>query len=434
LALVTARTTLSPGPFLPPENPANRQPYDQIVARIFSIFQANRDNAPPAELYLGLRSARRTLADHPDRFRAQFFLADFWLALQRQTRERGCANVLPFLDDIRHVQMAGALEGMLEQDLPDRLAQTVHLRLFGEIYREEIYLEAQVRHRKEFLRLCQVLENVPIAPEGMPFNKAIDSLEKETKQFVREVANRLNDYENKAARQPILEKARIALQLGLCETAVGLLTSKETSVKELVDPRNPQEAPGAFLALSLLLNLGRLKEAREVLTVEDHDKFRQLYGMHPLRVPAWDWFQVQLAAASGDYEEADRSLQEILTQVQKGTEAPLSESELGIVPAGEEMKHPGSLLEFEGLTLEDAVSRDAIRALSQVMLRRAGTNQQEADLHAVRAWLALEAGNIPRVQEELAQFRRVTALGLTARSSPLAELLEARLASATKPE
>jgi hypothetical protein len=457
LALLPATMLRSSFPFVPPEQSAKLEPFDRLILVLFRNFQVNHDQVPPAELYLGIRSARRSLVEKPDRAWRQYFLADFWLALQTQTREQACGNV-PFVLLIRHTQIVGALEGLLEQEPPDILASLAHQRLADVLYSSDGYLEARLRHLKEYLRLCRLLGTVSSPQPGEKFSEAVKKLEERVKQDVRKLENSRNEYEVKSAKMPPLVKAQMAAQLGLCETAVRML--KETKPEDLVDPRNPSEARGAVLAVDLMLRLGRLKEARDSLTPADPEKFdKRIYGIHPLGVPAWDWFHVQLGAASGDYEEADTHLQEILTQLKANTGLGQLLVEMGILPAGSAASKQIGVPELVGFALGDVLLREATRASCQggplhryilFQLQPAAVRigppsevaihriQQEADLLALRAWLALEAGQIGRAREAIDHFRQLTRLGpdrvLIVRSLPVAALVQSLLASGTKPE
>src|SRR5262249_35838373 len=129
------------------------------------------------------------------------------------------------------------------------------------------------------------------------------------KDLTSQLKDRRNRYEEQSANRPVLERAAIALQNGLAETALNLLKS--------ADPKDRQSS-GKTLAVSLLLGTGRTDEGRHARTPEPRSNTpidRREFGPHPLGLPAYEWFQVQLAAATGDYAGADRHLADCLDQM-----------------------------------------------------------------------------------------------------------------------
>src|SRR5205823_5326422 len=71
------------------------------------IFQ--RDDTPPALLYLAVRSARRALAINPDAAQAHLVLGESYARMLRDTRERAWGRRLPELIELRRAQASAAL-------------------------------------------------------------------------------------------------------------------------------------------------------------------------------------------------------------------------------------------------------------------------------------------------------------------------------------
>src|SRR5262249_17767279 len=102
----------------------------------------NQDDAPPALLYLAVRSARRALDREPQDARAWLALGEGYLWLLRRTRERSWSRRVPELDRLRRAQASTALNRAiaLEPALP-----RAHALLAG-MYQEMGYLDLALEH------------------------------------------------------------------------------------------------------------------------------------------------------------------------------------------------------------------------------------------------------------------------------------------------
>jgi hypothetical protein len=242
-----------------------------------------------------------------------------------------------------------------------------------------------------------------------------------------------------AANKRVLQKVALALQNGLSQTALDLL--QKADPKELADQRSPGVAVGGQWALELLLAMGRLEEARDILVPDPDSKKsldKRVFGAHRLGLPAYQWYEAQLAAACGDYEVADRALGECLGLLETDPRVWPMLAQLDVVPPSYGAQRKGTLGTFSALLVGDLVLQGAkasnlpwqlqftLLPPSQrlfiqlppnfpanqrrppgwpVTLHEAGrfaaeSLQPHADLWAVRAWLSLEAGHTSRARKQ----------------------------------
>jgi hypothetical protein len=444
-----------PGPFLsgpllplrfsaayhtPPRQPA--QPRGQPVQdlnwlsqQLYQAYFNDRDAGPPASLYLAVRSAREALAADPDDARTQLLLAQAYHDLARQTRENvrarepGRGIPLPHVAAIRHTQIVSALHRVLKLGPTLEQERDAH-RLLGiqyQVYRfwyqgqplRLVELEAQ--HLREYARCARALGQQPQESDDN-FRARMDQLDKAVQAMDQEVKKREDDYEVKARREPVLQRAQIALQFGLAAKALKIL--EEARPEDLSDSRFPGQEPGAMLQLHLLLATGRLAKVQENL----EPRFEAALGvlLPPLSVPAYEWFHVLLAAGQGDYGAADEHLKALLDRAAHRPNLPQVLRRYNIGPAQRATVPPavgpvvsllvGHLLlqeaglaahrpfqtwwcspSWEALLVANAVTLDALT--------------QEADLRTLRAWLALEGGDMEEARRQVGRALELTRVG-----------------------
>jgi hypothetical protein len=444
------------------------KPEDRFSVGCLSIYMEQQDGGPPASLYLAIRAARRAIRANPEENRSYLTLANAYSALARRTRERSRtrlgreAPLMPQVEVIRQTQVVSALRSLLALKPRPQVAQLAHL-LLAEAFYQPQYLEARVAHLRDYLRLSRSLKSLPGVP-AEEFRERLDQVAKDIQNVERSLQNRRDQYQVTAHTKPLLQKARLALENGLAETALDLLLKADP--KDLEDKRLPGERPGATMAVDLLLGLGRLDEARAALTPEDTSEgslSKSVFGTHPqLGLPAYEWFQTQLAAACGDYEAADEALADSIEQLRHTNLDPLL-AQLDILPFAPQGKEQDKddAGRFAGLLVGHmllSAAQEATRRPWQILrhvpyrlhpphtpkrpgleaLLFQGTQllmllyQQQADLWTVRAWLALEHGRIDRVRDFTSKAFALADLGrgavkgtkqiLLFRSRPLASL------------
>jgi hypothetical protein len=392
-----------------------------------SNYVATLDAAPPADLYLAIRAARRGLALNPDDARTWLILGQSYFRLSHHTREQSRGRPLPLLQQVRQIQTVSALNQALTlgQELANDnlvLAQQAHETL-ALVYREMELLDLWAQHEREFLRLAKLVGRLPREkPED--FKARLEDREKQLQALDAEIRKRSDDYELEAANKPVREQAGIARSKGLILKALDLL--RKADAQDILATEGPQRAADvALLQLSLMFALGQVEDVREGL---DEGGLKNLLGMMPdLPIPAYDWFEVLLAAASGDYEQADKGLEQLQQQMSRNQSLNLYAylGSLRVVgpPRGEppplDVATAVSLLVGYQI-LQDArpalglpwqmqpMLQNRFQILGHVVQLAVNFLGQEADLGVLRGWLALEAGALTDARTQLEQALRRT--------------------------
>jgi hypothetical protein len=173
---------------------------------------------------------------------------------------------------------------------------------------------------------------------------------------------------------------------------------------------------GATLEINLLLSMGRVEEVRDALKgVRPEDQ--GAFGVNPaVGVPAFAWAQVQVAAADGDYEAADKHLAELLEHAGQDSSPSEMMRMLGLVKRREGAP-PLAVGEMLALSMGQLLLELAPAAAGNLwQIRRIlpayaqfgstsglaqGLLERRSDLRTVRGWLALEAGRLDDARHEL---------------------------------
>lgn len=260
---------------------------------------------------LAVRAARRAVAANPEDSNAWLRLGQAYLLLRNATCERSAEGVVPPLAQLRHVQIAAALEEAARLD-PDLEAAHRELTL---LYGDRAYFDQALEHRREELRLTRRAGPRP-GESAEEFADRLELLEKDTAKLVELVEDRRKKYESgyRALQGERVPQAQYALQLGLAK--------KATDDILLSSPASLLGVGGIKLQLELMLLLGRADEVGEGLEEMKADKGKlpphdlsppldgagkPLYGA-PYRWPAYVWLRLLQASAVGDYAEAQEQL------------------------------------------------------------------------------------------------------------------------------
>ena len=135
------------------------------------------------------------------------------------------------------------------------------------------------------------------------FEDQLKAMDEEKTRLEKTVKDNLNTYAVPSEKKRVMEKARIALELGLGEKALQVLLDSDSLEfgKE-----------GAVMELALLMQQGRLDELREQLAPEKEDIRKQLpEDMNSsMGQGTYETYRTLLAVAEGDYKEADASLEQ----------------------------------------------------------------------------------------------------------------------------
>jgi tetratricopeptide (TPR) repeat protein len=316
-------------------------------------FRFGVDNGPPAAAFLAVRAARRALAESPDSASSYFDLGQAYLLLWARHEDlwqplRRAEQDLLTRQKLREVQTATAFEQCLKLNPSDALA---HLSLFS-FYQQLGYLDLADDHLGEAVKLMRK-QGAPSASEEMRerFDKEVEAFEKKHKELDTLRIRRRDEFELSADSMPTpLAKAQLALSKGLPQQALEILSNSEAG-------------PEAMLFnLNLWLSTGKADEVRRELN--SNDDLRRALG------PYRDRYQVLVAAATGNYDEANQSLDTLIRQ----TESTAVQNMLNIVKAGtfQGVLIPGSL---RGLNIFPELVR------------------QLADMRVLRGLLVLEKGD-----------------------------------------
>jgi hypothetical protein len=377
--------------------------------RIGDVVQTNYlstlDAGPPADLYLAIRAARRGLGIHPDDARTWLILGHSYYLLSHKTKE--ATRSQPSLREIRQAQAAAALHQALSlgQDLANDnpgLAQLAHETL-AQLYRELGFFDLWAKHEKESVRSIKALgRSHREKPES--FQARIEAMDKRVKALEDEVNERKNAYQLEAENKPVREKAAIAHTKGLAEEALKILRSADAN--EIMAVEGPQRAGDVVQRqLTLLFSTGQLEEIRDSL----EENLRPLLGRVPgTPMSTYDWFQIKLAVASGDYEQADKLLAQVQQQLAHNPGPYLFLLQMGLMkevvgePPNMDVETAVGLLLGHQILQQAPLATGAPWQLPVVMQRDALLFQtvqlarqvigQEADMAVLRGWLALEAG------------------------------------------
>jgi tetratricopeptide (TPR) repeat protein len=234
-----------------------------------SLFE-KRPEAMPL-LLASIRAARRAVARDGDDSKAWLFLGEAYLALQAQEANYGLSFKL--LAELRGAQVSSAFHQALLRE-PD--LGHAHLRLV-EYYEHTRYDDLKLKH----LRAARKM--VPDDPDNANAARVLQDLEDQVRVRTRRL-------EREMGRMRVLDRAHLAVKLGLAGRAVDLLLASDYSAFGM---------DGANLQLDLLLATG---ETRLVDEMVDPPKSKE-FG--PKR---YGWLRAQVALAVGDYEKADTAL------------------------------------------------------------------------------------------------------------------------------
>jgi tetratricopeptide (TPR) repeat protein len=321
-------------------------------------FRLGFDNGPAAAAVLAVRAARRAVAESPDNASSYYNLGQAYLLLWARHEDRWQPSMRPEQDlltrqKLRQVQIATAFEQCLKLNPSDALA---HLSL-STFYQELGYLDLADDHLGEAVKLM-LKQGASSASDEVRerFDKEVENFQKRHKELDTLRIRRRDEFELSADSMPTpLAKAQLALSKGLPQQALEILSNSEAG-------------PEAMLFnLNLWLNTGKADEVRRELNSNDD----LLRALGPYR----DRYQALVAAATGNYDEANQSLDTLIRQ----TESSAVQNMLNIVKAGtfQGVLIPGSL---RGLNIFPELVRQLadMRVLRGLLLLEKGDNEGAA--------------------------------------------------------
>jgi len=385
-----------------------------LVREQLGPFFAHLVQRSPALPLLAVRAARQAAAADPEDANAWLRLGQAYALLRNATGEDSAHGLLPPLAQLRHVQIAAALEQAVRLD-PD--LEVAHSEL-AYLYGERNYLDQSLEHRREEVRLSRRAGPRP----GETADELADRLEfldKDTAKLVQLVEQRKKIYaaNSRALQGDRLAQAGLALRLGLVRQAVDEIL--------LQSPADLLGSTGIQLELDLLLCLGRADEVRA--TLDDEVLRAKKHGLHyhdllpprggngeplyaiPYHWPAYEWLHALQTAAVGDYAAARGEVRAIRSGLKAGHQM-LQEQQrevekrlwpfVGGLLSGPRPFLPAATVEALGPYLEN---RTALQA-GEPALRA-----QQADLYVLEALLALEQGDTAAARSAFAEARELCA-------------------------
>ncbi len=240
------------------------------------------------------------------------------------------------------------------------------------------------------------------------YNQQLERMSTELTRLDAKLHGQLDSYELRSASKSGLEKVQIALELGLTETA---LTALEQAAQENVGVFNQNEQAIVKRITSVALDLGRLDKARELLPDAEDTPGKAI------RPEDLDLY-VRLAAARGDYEEADRLLADAL----QGVGQPSSSQTALLDPVRLTAQSVGRVLLAQALPLTGIprlplphpqlasdywVRRWRMEAIGTALI----AGQQRGDWYLTRGWLALESGRCDEARRHFEAARAIAVPG-----------------------
>jgi hypothetical protein len=340
-------------------------PLDQLALTCQQMFARQRDDTPPALLYLAIRAARRALAANPADHRAYLVLGESYRRLLHHTRERIWASHFKPLVHLRQVQASVALNHVVR--LRPRLP-VPHLDLF-QLYEEMGYLDLARKHLQTYRTLT---------PSRDP---GLDRLDMDLTRLTKQVRENENEFAKKAKGR-VLDRALLAIRLGLGGKALELLLESDIAAFG---------KQGMILELELLLKTGRAKEVREWLAGDQARKAKATLGEI-----SYYWFRAQALAAWGDYALAEEEFTHLSLAWRK---ADLLEPRLKIALAvSKQVLDEQPFGKFAPQFLSHIPFRVEFRT---GILAFARNLRQEANALVLRALLALEMGKIENTRTSL---------------------------------
>jgi hypothetical protein len=348
-------------------------PWADLAYRWQARFLERADRGPPGALLLGIRAARRALGDNPDDALSHLLLGQTYLRLLRQTRERPAAAGFPELYRLRSLQVITSLKYavLLKDDL------TAAHEALAVLYLDMKALDLALEHMEKLVKYTRSAGRRP-GESALAFARRLEALEERLAALGKEVREATNRFETHSFGLDVLGKAQAAERLGLHGKALELLLNSTYTAFG---------REGAALELQLLLSTGRSKELREWMKPE------QVKG---LGVANYHWLQALLAAATGDYVQAQEHLRRL-----KPPQVDLPELGLRGIPP----RQAGALLVGQLLLAE--IARQPFGLLEKEGVRGqlmgvVSNLRQQANVAVLRGVLALEQGE----SEEAARLFR----------------------------
>lgn len=280
------------------------------------IWSQSSDMADPAYLWLSVRALRESLLENPNDARAWLRLGAAYGLMNQKTVERSHFHLGSPMYQIRRFQAIHCLSkaALLAQD--DSVLQNAS-QLLAQSYGEQ-FMDRTLHHMKEYRRI--IGRNTPIN-FGREYEESLKRIDGNLAMLEKEVNQRLDRFENESrrietARQgaSALEKAQVALQMGLLNTAFEQIESAEAREQANLDGSGRVARDTDLFRIEILLHLGMGDNASLLLTEDMKIRF----GINPsLMISNYNWYQTLVAASQGKYSIADGYLGDSIQQLSR---------------------------------------------------------------------------------------------------------------------
>ncbi len=317
------------------------------------------DFGPPAMPLLAVRAARRAIAASPDDAQAYFALAQAYDALWTKQEEfwvsrQPTIQLLYPRQKLRQVQLTTALEYGLRLQPDDEEA---HFKLHS-LYRQMEYYDLALEHLTAAVGQAEA-SGLRKGESREDYKARIETLKKELKNLSDSVKNRQSDFELRSRDRPLAEKVGLARNHGLAKKALELLVYADASQ---IDVRE------AVQQLELLLTMGRLDTQDDIPGARE----RLQPELKPSLGFNYAWYMILLAAASGDYEQAGRAIDEAMASIEHSSTQIM-------------------LRLLQAQAFQGVINPSTFQALNGLLEQV----RQNADFLVLRGMLALEEGDNP---------------------------------------
>jgi hypothetical protein len=379
-----------------------RQPQrsEELPLRAWQTYVNSQFLEAPS-LYLAVRASRRALRTNPEDGPTYFRLAQTYQLLralpqESQLRQFPVQMIPQLLVTIRRTQITAAFQNSLRLQPDDDKAAQAHIAL-SQIYADEFkYIDAAVHHLRLGLDKLKA-GGVPPSMSPDQFKQMLEQRDAVLARLDSELGRHQDRYEVNAATKSGLEKAQVALQEGLSETALAVLEQDAD-----LNISNPTELLLIKALTGVALDLGRLDRANELLPDT---------GDNPVKPDDLELY-LRLAAARGDYARADRLLDDALRHAWQPPPDQMRMSEpitlvapfvgkvllgeaqhlLGVPPIPLVPNNPADFLQRPWLT-QNASEFWRRRWRMEAIINGLLASRQLAEWNLIRGWLALEAGH-----------------------------------------
>jgi tetratricopeptide (TPR) repeat protein len=329
-------------------------------------FARQRDDTPPALLYLALRAARRAVGANPDDAEAYRLLGECYLHLFRSTRERAWAQRMPQIAQLRFAQASVALNRAVA--LKPNLAQA-HLDL-ALLYKEIDYFDLAVQHGHAHAKLVREA-GPPPGVSAVQFREERARAEEELSRWDKSLEQQQKALAAESAGARVLDRATAAFRRGLAGNALDILLESDVAAF------GPQ---GMALELDLLLMSGRVSDVRDWTSAEQ---------VASLGEASYHWLRARALAALGDYVGAKEEYALTAASGRQPDELPPRQRMASMIGqlVLDEVAGEGTAIDLIRRSIMRPVFLERVEDLAAALRR-------EAEATVLRGLIALEEGEV----------------------------------------